>query len=132
MIAEFCCVFFANIGLLISIVIYELKLHATKKEVEIDDHAITICQFYNILCTTFLCISIYIRYDIWLQWSVTVEKYTKFDNLLNTGLWKEMLIEILINSIAPMPFLDGIKYRENVKAYEYEIEQEVNDVLLFF
>jgi hypothetical protein len=53
---------------------------------------------------------------------VTVEKFTKFDNLINTGLWKEMLIEILINAIAPMPFLDGYKYREEVKAYSYEIE----------
>ena len=43
-----------------------------------------------------------------------------------------MLLEIIINAIAPMPFLDGIKYYETVQAYEYEIEQEVNDVLLLF
>ena len=59
-------------------------------------------------------------------------KYTKFDNMINTGLWKEMMLEMFINAIAPMPILDGIKYHEYVTAYEYWIEQEINDVLLLF
>lgn len=52
--------------------------------------------------------------------------------MINTGLWKEMMLEMIINAIAPMPFLDGIKYREYVTAYEYWVEQEINDVLLLF
>jgi hypothetical protein len=63
---------------------------------------------------------------------VTVGKYTKYDNLINTGMWKMLIFEILINSIAPMPFLDGVKYKEVVAAYEYEIDMEINDVLLLF
>jgi hypothetical protein len=120
------------VGLFISIVIYEIRFRAAKLEMEIEGNAIPICQFYNGVCTTMLIASIYIRYDTWLQWSVTVGKYTKFDNLINTGLWKEMLLEMIINGIAPMPFLDGVKYIEYVAAFEYEIEQEVNDVLLLF
>lgn len=63
---------------------------------------------------------------------MTVGKYTQFDNMINTGLWKEMMLEMIINAIAPSPWLDGIKYKEYVSAFEYEVEQEINDVLLLF
>lgn len=43
-----------------------------------------------------------------------------------------MMIEILINIIAPYPFLNGIKYTEYVQAYDTTIQYEVNDILLFF
>lgn len=79
-----------------------------------------------------LIISIYIRYVLWLQWAKTVEKYTKYDGFINTGLWKEVLIEILINLISPMPFFNGIKYTEYVEAFDTYISYEVNEILLFF
>ena len=79
-----------------------------------------------------MILSIYIRYDLWLEWSKTVQRYTKLDTLINTGLWKAMLIEIVVVVIAPMPFLDGVKYTENVKAFETTLTYEVNDILLFW
>ena len=87
---------------------------------------------YNMACTVFLLVSIYIRYDLWLEWSKTVQRYTKYDTLVNTGLWKSLLLEMIICIIAPVPFLDGIKYKEYVAAYETWIEYEVNDILLFW
>lgn len=51
---------------------------------------------------------------------------------MNTGLWKDMLIEMLVVVIAPLPFFDGIKYTEDVKAFETSLEYEVNDILLFW
>mmetsp|Transcript_13141 Transcript_13141/g.22219 ORF Transcript_13141/g.22219 Transcript_13141/m.22219 type:complete len:349 (-) Transcript_13141:104-1150(-) len=82
-------------------------------------------------CTLFVIVSSYIRYDIWLQWSKSIQKYTQYDNLINTGVWKSLFFEILVNIVAPYPFLDGVKYVEIVKDYDTQIEYEVNDILLF-
>jgi hypothetical protein len=57
-------------------------------------------------------------------------KYTAYDNLINTGIWKDMLFEVLYNALAPYPFLDGILYTEYVKDYDIWIEYEINDMLL--
>ena len=76
--------------------------------------------------------STYIRYDLWLSWSKSVNQYTKFDTLMTTGLWKYMIFEICLGAIAPYPFLDGIKYREINSAYDVELLYEVNDIMLFF
>lgn len=89
-------------------------------------------KVYETTCTIFLVVSIFIRYDLWLQWAKTVEMYTQFDTLVNTGIWKNLSFEICLCVIAPYPFLDGLKYRENVLAYETSIEYEVNDILLYF
>lgn len=43
-----------------------------------------------------------------------------------------MAFEMVINVIAPNPFMDGIKYQEYVKGYDTTVEYEVNDILLFF
>ena len=50
----------------------------------------------------------------------------------NTGLWKYMLFEMIINLIAPFPFLNGIKVEENVENWGVRIHYEFNDFLLFF
>lgn len=87
---------------------------------------------YNMGVTICLVISLYIRYDLWIKWSKSVNKLTRWDTLQTTGLWKNLVVEILINVIAPYHLLDGIKYVEYVKAYDYTIEYEVNDLMLFF
>ena len=76
-------------------------------------------------------VSIYIRYDLWLQWAKTVEMYTQFDTLVNTGLWRYLIMEISFCVVAPYPFFDGLKYRESVDAFETSVEYEINDILLY-
>lgn len=58
--------------------------------------------------------------------------YTKYDTLTNTGLWKSLIFELIIVLITPYPFFNGIKYKENVKAFDTKIEYEMNDILLGF
>jgi hypothetical protein len=94
--------------------------------------ALYTAQYYSCICTILLLISIYIRYKIWLQWAKTVEKYTKYDGFVNTGLWKEIVIELLVNVVAPMPMFNGMKYTEYNVAFDATIQYEVNDILLFF
>ena len=61
-----------------------------------------------------------------------MQRYTIFDNLINTGLWRYIVLEVLINVIAPLPFFDGLLYTEYVDAYDVTIKYELNDILLFF
>ena len=74
------------------------------------------------VCTICLIISLYIRYDIWLQWSKTIERYTKYDNFINTGLWKNLLIEVIINLISPYPYFDGKMYTEEMSDFGITIK----------
>ena len=42
-VAEFCAVFFANLGLMISVVIYEVRFRADRLGITIEGNAITTC-----------------------------------------------------------------------------------------
>ena len=99
---------------------------------EYNGMALEIAQICSGVCTFLLLISIYIRYVLWFSWAKTVNKYTKYDGFVNTGLWKEIVVELIINAVSPMPFLNGIKYTEYVLAFDTTIQYEVNDILLFF
>ena len=61
-----------------------------------------------------------------------VEKYTKYDNFISTGLWKDLGVEILIAVIVPYPFLNGFIYYEEMADYDITLKHEINDILLFF
>lgn len=126
MIAEYCSVFFSTLGLLLNIIVYELRIQGQSGAL------MDVANTYNLMCTIFLLFSVFIRYDLWLSWSKSVNRFTSFDTLSNTGLWKYMIMEILICAIAPYPFLNGVYYIEVVEAYSTEITYEINDILLFF
>lgn len=85
----------------------------------------------NFVCTMFLLFSLYVRYDLWLEWSISVKAYTNYDTLRNTGLWKYLALELIICAISPNSFLYGFKVNEYVKAYDETITYEMNDILLF-
>jgi hypothetical protein len=57
---------------------------------------------------------------------------TCYDDINNTGMWKNMVAEFLAASVAPYSFLYGWKFKEYVKEYDTEIEYEVNDILMVF
>jgi len=86
---------------------------------------------YDMFCTICLVISLYTRYDLWLLWSKSVGRFTEFDTLITTNLWRSLALEIVVSVIAPYPFFDGLMYEEYVEAYDIYIEYEINDLLLF-
>lgn len=88
-------------------------------------------RIYTMICTICLEFSIYIRYDIRLRWSKSVGKFTQFDTLSNTGLWKFMVFEMMICVVAPYPFIVGTVYEEYVEAFDHTIVYEINDIMLF-
>jgi hypothetical protein len=76
--------------------------------------------------------SIVLRYEITLKWYISRGMLTEYDNLRNTGWWKPMIVELIINAIAPYPFLDTITFEEYSAQFDSTITHDVNDLLLFF
>lgn len=52
-----------------------------------------------------LCITLYFRYTLYLKWYVTRGLLTEFDNLISTGWWQTMVMEMFVVLLAPYPFL---------------------------
>jgi hypothetical protein len=80
--AEYCTLFFAMIGLLLSVVNHEIRLNDKNED------RYRLGLIYNCLCTICLLISVTMRYELSLRWSITVQRYTAYDNLINTGIWR--------------------------------------------
>lgn len=75
-IAEFCSSFFAMFGLFSSVIVYELKVRDFR-----DVIASEMATKYNIGCTFCLVMSIFIRYDLWIQWCKSINVLAAQDNL---------------------------------------------------
>lgn len=43
-----------------------------------------------------------------------------------------LILEIVLNVVAPYHMFDGIYYHEYVEAYDHTIKYEINDLMLFF
>lgn len=84
------------------------------------------------ICSVILIFSIYSRYEIGLKREISMDVYTEFDDLQNTGLWKWLLWECIVHILIPYAFLDGVKYKEYVVDYDLYITYEINDLLLAF
>lgn len=102
--AEYSSVFFSLYGIGLSVLLYEMKNQPAIADL------MNIILTYNCFCTIGLLSSIYFRYDLQLKWYISRGLLSEFDNLKNTGWWKSMLYEWLINVVAPYPFLYGVKY----------------------
>ena len=122
------------LGLILSIFVYEFRKINDRGDANfnISQGLLTTALTYNFICTILLLFSNFVRYEIWLDWSTSINKFTRMDTLVNTGLWKYMAFEMLVNAIAPNPFLEGVKYTEYVEAFDTTITYEFNDILLFF
>lgn len=78
-VAEYATVFFASYGMFLSVLLFEMK----------DNHDIdetrNMTLFYNVVCTLGLCFSIYMRYDLYLEWRKSRGMLTEYDTIKNTG-----------------------------------------------
>jgi hypothetical protein len=55
-----------------------------------------------------------------------------YDNLKNTGLFKTLILEVVVNLISPYPFFENLVYTEINNDYNITFEYKVNDILLAF
>jgi uncharacterized membrane protein len=57
--------FFAILGIILSIILYEIK---NSKNPPLSEN---VFLAYSVICTFFLAVSIYMRYDIELKWKIS-------------------------------------------------------------
>lgn len=50
----------------------------------------------SMICSFFLIFSIFTRYDLLMRWKRSTNQLTKYDNLINTGWYKSVALEVII------------------------------------
>lgn len=87
-------------------------------------------EVINTATNIFMVSSLYIKHDLWLQWSISISKFSKYDTLINTGGWQSLIIEIIISLISPIHQLEDYWYEEWNDKYQFLIRYKINDILL--
>lgn len=126
LMTEFCCFFYGIVSLLICVLMHYHRPEVT--ELFYWDKL----DFFHILCTILLVICIYIKYDVTIQWKISVNQLTKDDCMHTTGMWKDMMFEMIICSISPLPVFEGLRYYEYSPTYDVTISYKINDILLTY
>lgn len=99
-------------GLALSIIANEIKLRdSTQLYTET-------LLYYNFLATLLLCLTLYIRYKLKLEWHKSRFLEFQFENLYTVGWHKSLAIELLIACMTPYPWLINVKYTEYNKAFD--------------
>lgn len=70
------------------------------------------------------------RYKLMLHFSKAKGLYSQYDTLVNTGLYKLLIVEIILNVITPYPFIWDEKYEESYSDYDTKVKYRVNDIFL--
>ncbi len=97
---EYAHLFFALFGVLLSIVVNELKFNHSLDEMH--ENLITMyISFASIACV----FTLYYRYQLYLKWNVYRGLLSEFDNLISTGWWPMMALEQGLMLISPYPYL---------------------------
>lgn len=77
--------------------------------------------------------SIFASNLLFLQWKKTKKsKFAELDNLINTGLYKQIIIEILLSLVMSYPSVYGSTYIETANDFSNGKIFITNDLLLCF
>ena len=88
--------------------------------------------YISIGLTFFLVVFVIFEYSLHIRWLQTKMMLTEIDNIFTTGLWKQMLVEIFLVLVQPLPWLHGYTYTEAFNSFTIGIEFPINNVLIFF
>jgi hypothetical protein len=124
---EYCSVFLAFFGASLCIIQNELSM-----EFDLSETFHYIMFSYIALTTLLLAFSIYQRYEIYLAWCVSRNLLTEYDNLISTGWWRKLSLELVIILMAPYPFLMGLQYHEDNTNWNITVTYEINQILMCF
>lgn len=83
-----------------------------------------------VISTICIILALVVRYVLVLHLFKARGNYSQYDTLVNTGLYKYLIFEILINSITPFPFIWDENYSEGYADYETKVEYRINDIFL--
>ncbi|CAI2365896.1 unnamed protein product [Moneuplotes crassus] len=126
-VAEISSLNFAILGILCGIFDYEISYNDGSDE---EKTFRIILECFCVFSTICIYIALIVRYTLVLTLQKSKGFYSKYDTLMNTGLYKYFFTEIVINSITPFPFIWDTTYSEKYSDYDTKVRYRVNDVFL--
>lgn len=126
-IAELSVLQFAILGVMAGIFDYECSYGDNTDEYKIER------IFFECLCVVsslLIMVALVIRYSLVLYLFKAKGYYGKFDTLINTGLYKYLLVELFVNIWTPYPFIWDETYQESYSDYETSVVYRINDLFL--
>ena len=96
------------------------------------DSSVSIILYAATFCNCLLLTSIILRHHLYFNWMHAKKFITGYDTLGNTGEWKNLALELILNVIMPYPFINDYVYYETYThtGIDYLIEFRVNWILL--
>jgi hypothetical protein len=96
------------------------------------DTSVIIVLSAAVFANLILLTSISLRHYLYFKWLQAKKFITQYDTLGNTGLWKPLIIEIVLNLIMPYPFINDYTYYEVYasKDGDVSVEFRFNSILL--
>ena len=128
-IGEYTTMILSSVGIASSIVAAEMGFVNKKGN---KDNDIRICLYICMLSSFLMCFSIMINYQLLIKWQRSKNIIIETDNLINTGLYKKMIVECLCTLIHPFPWLMGITYSEEHMYGDTEETFELNNMFICF
>lgn len=129
-VAEISSLNFAALGILCGIFDYELAYIDNKDNVNEEGNIRIILEFLCVCSTVCIYIALFVRYTLVLTLFKARGFYSQYDTMMNTGLYKYLVAEIIFNSITPFPFIWDTNYTESYPDYETKVQYRINDIFL--
>ncbi|CAD8210247.1 unnamed protein product [Paramecium pentaurelia] len=125
LIIEQICFIFNSIGLVLSVLQYDLEFE--------EENKISIWLLWMILISTImlLCFTV-LRYEQHMNWLKSRNMISHKDRLWQTDQWQPLLIELTIYLIIPYPFLRGIRVYFSTYFQETQSYYHINEILELF
>jgi hypothetical protein len=77
-----------------------------------------------------LCVNVVFTNICWLMWRKSLGRAGINDGIFNTNLWQFMLLELVLNLISPMPFLQDVEYTDYYYGEGVNVKIHLNTALL--
>lgn len=114
-LAEFAGFYFGMVGVVCGIVEYEISYGTKNGDTKWRQ---IILLSIGLMMSCFLVVSIFFRYLLHLEW---YKNRSEHDTLINTGYWKQLLMEAILCMIQPLPFIWDIEFTENNSDYDTKV-----------
>jgi hypothetical protein len=83
--------------------------------------------------STFSCLllifMLIIRYVLELKWMKAKKYIHRAETLVTTGMYKDMIVELIITTIGPQIFFKNVEYSEYVYDYNVTVVHPINNLL---
>ena len=126
-ISEIVTCYFALLGIGCGIIDYEISYDDRSDDQK--DHRI-ILECLCVVTSICLILGLVFRYRLKLLLSQAKGTYSQYDTLVNTGLYRFLLVEVVLNSITPFPFIWDETYNESYSDYSTNVDYRINDIFL--